>query len=121
VAFTALHWSPANSLAINICVMISIGAFAIVLMLLVYATGNLGAAFVAHLANNLFGFLLISHQQRFNAFALFTAPPLEGPAWTPLDAFLLSAIGIVSSGLTALVLLHPRSPPKVEAGRRQEP
>ena len=121
IAFTALHWSPANSLAINICVMVSIGAFAIVLMLLVYATGNLGAAFGAHLANNLFGFLLISHQQSFNAFALFTAPPLEGPGWTPLDAALLSLIGIVSSGLTALLLLHPRSPLKVEADRGQKP
>lgn len=117
VAFTALHWSPANSLAINICVMVSIGAFAIVLMALVYATGNLGAAFGAHLANNLFGFLLISHQGAYNAFSLFTARSLEGPGWTPLDAALLSLIGIVSSGLTALLLLHPRSPLKVEADK----
>jgi membrane protease YdiL (CAAX protease family) len=116
-AFTALHWSPANSFAINICIMISIGAFAIVLMLLVYATGNLGAAFGAHLANNLTGFLLISHQESYNAFALFTARPLEGPGWTPLDAALLSLIGLVSSGLTALLLLHPRSPLKVDADR----
>ena len=116
-AFTALHWSPANSLAINVCIMISIGAFAIVLMLLVYATGNLGAAFGAHLANNLFGFLLISHQESYNAFSLFTARPLEGPGWTPLDAALLSLVGIVASALMALLLLHPRSPLKVEADR----
>jgi len=115
VAFTALHWNGANSLPINICVMVSIGAFAIVLMLLVHATGNLGAAFGAHLANNLTGFLLISHQESYNAFALFTARPLEGPGWTGTDALLLSLIGLVSSGLTALLLLHPRSPLKVEA------
>lgn len=117
VAFTALHWSPANSLPINVCIMVSIGAFAVVLMLLVYATGNLGAAFGAHLANNLTGFLLISHQESYNAFALFTARPLEGPGWSGLDAALLSLIGLVSSGLTALLLLHPRSPLKVEADR----
>ena len=117
VAFTALHWSPANSLPINICIMVSIGAFAGVLMLLVTATGNLGAAFGAHLANNLFGFLLISHQESYNAFALFTARPLEGPGWTGMDAALLSLIGLVSSGLTALLLLHPRSPLKVTADR----
>lgn len=115
VAFTALHWNGANSLAINICIMVSIGAFAIVLMALVYATGNLGAAFGAHLANNLTGFLLISHQESYNAFALFTARPLEGPGWSGLDAGLLALIGVISSGVTALLLLHPRSPLKVKA------
>jgi len=116
-AFTALHWNGANSLAINLCVMVSIGAFAAVLMRLVCATGNLGAAFGAHLANNLTGFLLISHQESYNAFALFTARPLEGPGWTGTEAVVLSLIGLVSSGLTALLLLHPRSPLKVEADR----
>jgi hypothetical protein len=78
-------------------------------MVLVYVTGNLGAAFGAHLGNNLFGFLLISHQESYNAFALFTASPLEGPGWGSGDALLITAIGIVSSGLTLLLLVHPRS------------
>ena len=111
--FTALHWSSASSLAINACVLVSIAAFALVLTLLVHATGNLGAAFGAHLGNNLTGFLLISHQESYNAFALFTARPLEGPGWTTWDAVLIAAIGIVSSLLTALLLLHPRSPLKI--------
>ena len=108
--FTALHWNSASSLAINACVLVSIGAFALLLMLLVYATGNLGASFGAHLANNLTGFLLISHQEGYNDFALLNAKPLEGPGWTNWDAVLIAAIGIVSTLLTMLLLLHRRSP-----------
>ncbi|PBB97396.1 CPBP family intramembrane glutamic endopeptidase [Mesorhizobium sp. WSM3862] len=108
--FTALHWSPASTPAINACVLISIAAFALLLTLLVYVTGNLGAAFGAHLGNNLTGFLLISHQQSYNSFALFNAKPLEGPGWTNWDAVLIAAIGIVSTLLTMLLLLHRRSP-----------
>ena len=112
--FASLHWSPASSPAINACIMATIGAFALLLMLLVYATGNLGAAFGAHLGNNITGLLLISHQESYNAFALFTAHPLEASGWTTLDAVLIAGIGIASSLLTALLLLHPRSPLKVE-------
>ncbi|MER8577133.1 CPBP family intramembrane metalloprotease [Mesorhizobium sp. M1423] len=112
--FTSLHWSPGSSAAINACVLASIAAFALLLTLLVYATGNLGAGFGAHLGNNLTGFLLISHQQSYNSFALFNAKPLEAAGWTTSDAVLIAAIGIVSSLLTVLLLLHPRSPLKVE-------
>jgi len=111
--FTSLHWNSASTLAINACVMVSIGAFALLLTLLVHATGNLGAAFGAHLANNLTGFLLISHQESYNSFALFNAKSLEGPGWTNWDAALIAAIGIVSTLLTMLLLLHPRSPLRV--------
>ncbi|MER9872012.1 type II CAAX endopeptidase family protein [Mesorhizobium sp. M0195] len=112
--FTSLHWSPGSSAAINACVLASIAAFALLLTLLVYATGNLGAGFGAHLGNNLTGFLLISHQQSYNSFALFNAKPLESAGWTTLDAVLIAVIGIVSTLLTVLLLLHPRSPLKVE-------
>ncbi|RWE24226.1 CPBP family intramembrane glutamic endopeptidase, partial [Mesorhizobium sp.] len=111
--FTALHWSTASTLAINACVLVSIAAFALLLTLLVYRTGNLGAAFGAHLGNNLTGFLLISHQQSYNSFALLNAKPLEGPGWTTWDAVLIAAIGIASTLLTMLLLLHRRSPLKV--------
>ncbi|TIO06571.1 CPBP family intramembrane glutamic endopeptidase [Mesorhizobium sp.] len=112
--FTSMHWSPSSTAAINACVLASIAAFALLLTLVVYATGNLGTAFGAHLGNNLTGFLLISHQQSYNSFALFNAKPLEGAGWTTLDAVLIAAIGIVCSLLTILLLLHPRSPLKVE-------
>ncbi|MEP6566854.1 MAG: type II CAAX endopeptidase family protein [Mesorhizobium sp.] len=115
--FTALHWSTSSTAAINASVPASIAAFALLLTLLVYVTGNLGAGFGAHLGNNLTGFLLISHQESYNSFALFNAKPLEGADWTTTNAVLIAAIGIVSSLLTILLLLHPRSPLKVEADK----
>jgi membrane protease YdiL (CAAX protease family) len=42
--FTSLHWSSASSPTINACVLVSIAAFALLLTLVVHATGNLGAA-----------------------------------------------------------------------------
>ena len=113
--FTSLHWNSDSTLAINACVLVSIGAFALLLTLLVYATGNLGAGLGAHLGNNLTGFLLISHQSGYNSFALFNAKPLEGPGWTNWDAVLIAAIGVVSTLLTMLLLLHRRSPLRVGA------
>ena len=113
--FTSLHWSPSSTVAINACVLASIAAFALLLTLVVHATGNLGAAFGAHLGNNLTGFLLISHQESYNSFALFNARPLEGPGWTTSDAVLIAFIGIACSLLTIALLLHPRSPLRVAA------
>ncbi|MBZ9757729.1 CPBP family intramembrane metalloprotease [Mesorhizobium sp. ESP6-5] len=113
--FTSLHWSGGSSAAINASVLVSIAAFALFLTLVVYATGNLGAALGAHLGNNLTGFLLISHQESYNSFALFTAKPLEGPGWMISDAILIALIGIACNLLTIVLLLHPRSPLKVTA------
>jgi membrane protease YdiL (CAAX protease family) len=115
LVFTSLHWSGSATPLMNAAGLATIGVFAALLMLLVYATGNLGAAMGAHLANNLFGFLLISHQEAYNAFALFTARPLEGAGWSGAEALAITGIGIACTLLTGLLLLHPRSPLKVEA------
>ncbi|MBZ9989867.1 CPBP family intramembrane metalloprotease [Mesorhizobium sp. BH1-1-5] len=116
--FTSLHWNSASTSAINASVFISIGIFALLLTLLVYVSGNLGAGFGAHLGNNLTGFLLISHQEGYNGFALLNAKPLEGSDWTNWDAVLIAAIGIVSTLLTMLLLLHRRSPLRVGTNGR---
>ena len=61
------------------------------------------------------GFLLISHESSLSSFALFRSPPLDEPR---LDAGQMAAIIAMSSPatlLTLLLLLHPRSPLKVEA------
>lgn len=113
VVFTALHWNPASVLAMNIGVAISICAFAALLALLVYATGNLAAAMGAHLANNLVGFVLISHDDTLGGLALFRGPPLTGLAWTPAETTTIAGISIVSILATWLLLLHPRSPLRV--------
>lgn len=111
--FTVLHWSAASS-SLNAAVLVSIGAFAVLLTVLVYATGNLSAAFGAHLGNNLTSFLFISHQDGLGAFALFSGLPVDAPGWSGHDAMLIAAIGIGCTALTALLLLHRRSPLKVE-------
>lgn len=113
LVFTALHWNPGAVIGMNIGVAISIGAFAALLALLVYATGNLGAAMGAHFGNNIVGFLLISHDDTLGGLALFRAPPLDGLAWTPLETATIAGISIVSILLTWLLLLHPRSPLRV--------
>jgi membrane protease YdiL (CAAX protease family) len=113
LVFTLLHWSASAAPLMNAVGLVTIGVFAVLLMVLVYATGNLGASMGAHLANNLFGFLLVSHQQAYNTFALFTARPLEGAGWSQPEALLVTGIGIVCILLTGLLLLHPRSPLKV--------
>ena len=113
VVFTALHWNPASVLGMNIGVAISIGAFAALLALLVYATGNLGAAMGAHLANNLVGFVLISHDDTLGGLALFRGPPLTGLAWTPMETATIAGVSIASILATWLLLLHPRSPLEV--------
>ncbi len=115
LVFTALHWNASSVLAMNIGVLVSIGAFAGLLVVLVYATGNLGAAMGAHLGNNLVGFLLVSHENALSSFALFRSPPLDSLAWTAPQAVVIVAMSIAAIVLTLLLLLHPRSPLKVDA------
>ncbi|MEP9387299.1 type II CAAX endopeptidase family protein [Mesorhizobium sp. KR9-304] len=113
VVFTALHWNPASVLGMNIGVAISIGAFAALLALLVYATGNLGAAMGAHLGNNLVGFLFISHDDALGGLALFRGAPLTALDWTPAQTAMIAGISIASILATWLLLMHPRSPLRV--------
>lgn len=114
LVFAALHWSPGAVPAMNVGVFVSIGAFAALLALLVYATGNLGAATGAHLGNNLVGFALISHDQTLGGLALFQGAPLDQLAWTPLETATIVGFSLVSILATWLLLLHPRSPLRVE-------
>ncbi|RJG43386.1 type II CAAX endopeptidase family protein [Mesorhizobium sp. DCY119] len=115
LAFVSLHWSPGTSMMVNAAGLASIGLFTVVLTLLVYKTGNLGAAMGAHLGNNLVAFLLVSHQSAFSSLALFNGKPFEADGWTSADMVLVTGIGLVASLLTTLLLLHPRSPLKVSA------
>jgi len=113
VLFTALHWNPASPLAMNIGVMIAIGAFSALLALLVYATGNLGAAMGAHLGNNIVGFALISHEDTLGGLALYRGASLDSLAWTPCETALIAGLSLFSILLTWLLLLHRRSPLRV--------
>jgi membrane protease YdiL (CAAX protease family) len=119
LVFTCLHWNIGAPLALNLCVLASIGGFAALVTILVYLTGNLGAGMGAHFANNFAGFLLISHESALSSFALYRGKPLEMLVWTPGAALLIASIGLVCCALTFLILAHPRSPLRVggkEAG-----
>jgi membrane protease YdiL (CAAX protease family) len=113
LVFTCLHWNLGAPLAMNLCVLASIGAFAALVTVLVYVTGNLGAGMGAHFANNLAGFLLISHESALSSFALYRGKPLETIVWTPGSALMIALIGLVCCALTLLILVHPRSPLRV--------
>jgi membrane protease YdiL (CAAX protease family) len=111
--FTCLHWNIGAPLAMNACVLASIGGFAALVTILVYLTGNLGAGMGAHFANNIAGFLLISHESALSSFALYRGAALETIVWTPAAALMIALIGLACCALTLLVLVHPRSPLRV--------
>jgi uncharacterized protein len=111
--FTLLHWNAGSRPAMNIGVLVSIGGFAALLVALVYATGNLGAAMGAHLGNNLIGFLFISHENALSPFALYRGATLAELPWTAGQAVAIVGMSIVSILITLALLLHPRSPLKV--------
>ena len=115
--FTLLHWNAATAPAMNIGVLVSIGGFAALLVALVYATGNLGASMGAHLGNNLIGFLFLSHENALSPFALYRGATLSSLAWTPGQAAAIVGMSIASILLTLALLLHPRSPLRVEPDR----
>lgn len=115
LAFTSLHWNSSTPIAMTVSVLVTIGSFSALLALLVYKTGNLGAAMGAHLGNNAVGFLLISHESSLGSLALFRSPPLDSLAWTAPQTLAVVSTSLVAVALTLLLLVHPRSPLKVEA------
>ncbi len=98
--FTLLHWNAGSVPAMNIGVLVSIGGFAALLVALVYATGNLGAAMGAHLGNNLIGFLFISHENALSPFALYRGATLAELPWTAGQAVAIVGMSIVSILIT---------------------
>lgn len=117
LAFVSLHWSAGTSMMVNAVGLVSIAFFTTLLTLLVYKTGNLGAAMGAHLGNNLVAFLLVSHQSAFSSLALFNGKPFEAEGWTSADMVIVAGIGLVATLLTGLLLLHSRSPLKVSTNK----
>lgn len=113
LAFIGLHLTPDMPASQFALVVVSIGALTALMMYLVWLTGNLGAAFGLHMGNNLFGFVLVAHQDEFAGLALFRGVPVNDPGMGGDFALALGAVGIVCVGLTALLLLHPRSPLRI--------
>jgi len=113
IAFVSLHLTPQMSMSQLALVVVSIGTLTALMMFLVWLTGNLGAACGVHMGNNLFGFVLVAHQDEFAGLALFKGVPVNDPAMSNDFALALGVVGVVCVGITALLLLHSRSPLKV--------
>ncbi|MBX3596472.1 MAG: CPBP family intramembrane metalloprotease [Rhizobiaceae bacterium] len=116
VAFICLHLSPGMQASQILLVTVSIGILTALMMFTVWLTGNLGAAFGIHMGNNLFSFALVAHQEEFSGLALFRGVPVNEPGMSGWFAFSLVAIGVVCVSLTALLLLHARSPLRISNG-----
>jgi membrane protease YdiL (CAAX protease family) len=99
--FTLLHWDAAALPWMNAVKLIAIAVFAATATILVYRTGNLGAAMGVHLGMNFFGILIVSHSSRMNSAALFVSRPLEDASWTVGDA---AAVGVISLAMFPIVL-----------------
>lgn len=117
LAFTLLHWHGGVPTLMTICVLVTIGSFAVLLAFILYRTGNLGGCMGAHFGNNIMGFLLISHESSFSAFSLYDGAPLQALDWTAGTTAAVTAVGIVSCALTAVLLFHSRSPLRLTPDR----
>ncbi|RST86330.1 CPBP family intramembrane metalloprotease [Aquibium carbonis] len=112
--FTLLHWNDQLGGAMNAAVLVSIGAFALAATTLVVRTGSLAAAIGMHFANNMAALVFVSASTATDALALFRLPPIESPEWTASDAVLLAALQVASMAAVSFLLLHARSPFKME-------
>lgn len=110
LVFTLLHWDGVAMPSMNAAVLVSGAVFSAAMTLLVCATGNLGAAFGAHCANNVVAILFFGGDAGYQWAALYIGLPLQDPSWTPADAALMAIAGIVLTIIPLALSLHPRSP-----------
>lgn len=113
VAFALLHWQADLSPGMLAILLGGVLAFALIAVILVRATGDLGAAMGMHLGNNLFSCLLVSHEARLGSGALLVGQDILGGSWSGLQ--LAALVGLTGAGslLLLVLLLHPRSPLRV--------
>lgn len=114
LAFLSMHYTPDMGLYDILLLVFTIGALTAALTLIVYVTGNLGAAFGIHMGNNLFAFVMVSHQTELGEFALLRGASVDRELTTH-DLLSLVAISLVCIGLTVVLLLHRASPLRVKS------
>lgn len=108
--FTLLHWNSAADPAMNAAALVSIAAFALAATLLVYRTGDLGAAIGVHLGVNGFSILVVGRTSWLDGVALLRGSTIDTGAWSVLDAAWLAAISVATFLLMLWLLLGRRSP-----------
>jgi membrane protease YdiL (CAAX protease family) len=99
--FTLLHWDTASLPWMNVVKLLAVAAFAATATILVYLTGNLGAAMGVHLGMNSVSILVVSHASWLSSAALFVSRPLEAESWTVGET---AAVGVISLAVYPIVL-----------------
>lgn len=111
--FASIHWNPAATFHMNLAGLASIAALAVALALLVWKTGNLGAAFGAHTGNNIVALLFVAPEADYGPLSLFRVRSMSEAGWTVPDAVWSTITGLAMAALLAALLLHRRSPLRV--------
>lgn len=114
--FAAIHWNPEATVHMNVAGLAAIGVFALSLALLVWRTGNLGAAFGAHMGNNVVALLFVSPESDYASTALLRVRSMTEAGWSVGDAVWSALAGFAMAALLLLILLHERSPLRVGPG-----
>lgn len=118
--FTLLHWFGAANPSTNAAALFVIASLATSMTLLVYLTGNLGAAMGVHWGNNIAAFLLFSNAPELEGIALFQYGSLADPSMTTYQAVQLAVVGVFAILATLWLLLHPASPLRLKSLARPE-
>lgn len=118
VSFVLMHWYADATGAMNAAALFTIGTIAATAALLVYLTGNLGAAFGLHWGNNVAALLIVSADDRLGSLALISTKSLSDPSWTAGSSVAIAMVGLVTAAVKLALLLHPRSPLALESVRR---
>jgi membrane protease YdiL (CAAX protease family) len=113
--FAVLHYNGDLSGTENLLLMIWYVGFALLALLMVVRTGNLGAAMGLHFATNVLAILIVGDPRLGLQHALFWAPTFidDVPGLRDLAAFLFAVSANVA--IVGALLLHPRSPLRLRA------
>lgn len=115
LGFLLIHWQPEMAWSDVFLTLLTIGALTILLVALVYVTGNLGASFGVHMGNNLMAFLVVGHQDSLTYYALFSGAQLADGSTTTDQITILVITGWACVAIAAWLLLNRRSPLRVGA------
>ncbi len=119
LSFVLMHWYGGATGAMNAAALFTIATIAATAALLVYVTGNLGAAFGLHWGNNIAALLLVSSDDRLGNLALVTTRSVSDPSWSAGSSLVVAFVGLVAAVAKLALLLYPRSPLALEAVRRR--
>jgi hypothetical protein len=113
VLFVLIHFDIGSSAAVNFLGMGFAALFAAISALLVWRTGNLGAAMGLHFLNNYLAFSLLGNDGFLNGATLFVYPPVS--ELTSPEIILALLASAVSLGLAMLLMFEPRSPLRLKS------